>query len=119
MKDVTFSFCLHHLSNTLPLNLLQQLLVIPTPILQQISLSNTNQLSFRGQLPQIRILSRVQQRVVGSCRGRASETPQIIHHGNLVELLDLRTDSLHAPKIRMNQHNPLEVDTRKAVDSDA
>ncbi|RDX75454.1 hypothetical protein CR513_44652, partial [Mucuna pruriens] len=115
MKHVTFSFCLYHVHNTVPPNVLQQFLIIPTPILEQIILSNRNQHSLASQLPQIRILGRVHQRVVGSGRGWASKTPQSINQGKLFGLLGLRSNSLQAPKVRMHQSNSLKVHPRKPV----
>ncbi|RHN62226.1 hypothetical protein MtrunA17_Chr4g0045141 [Medicago truncatula] len=75
MKHMILILCFNHFNNTTPTTFLKQFLIIPTPILQNILPSNTNKQSLTTQLPQIRIISRVNQRVIRSIRSWTCKTP--------------------------------------------
>ncbi|RDX61175.1 hypothetical protein CR513_60619, partial [Mucuna pruriens] len=113
VKHVTLVLTLNHLRNTRPRTLIKQLFIVQTPVLEQIRLSHTNKHSATSQPPQIRILTRVYYRVVGSSRGWARKAPQFGYLGGFFSPLRLTLEQFLSPKIRMHQNNPFNLDPKQ------
>ncbi|PON69126.1 LOW QUALITY PROTEIN: hypothetical protein PanWU01x14_091510 [Parasponia andersonii] len=120
MEDVILPFGLLQLDRPAPSILLQHLAIKPPAILQRIFLCHANQHSPTHQLPHIRILIRVYERVVRPTpRRRVNESPYF--PGRFVAddgaVFGLGSDRVPPPEVRVNQDDPTQIDPGQSLEA--